>query len=124
MHDRNRLRDFSHNALPLVRNGLGKHRKRRPLRSGFLCNREVTGPETQSFLRLREVKRDQIVNPCANVGLVQTFLELRPITYPQHFCTLQSRRGKKHSSQEDNIQKLRQRTGNEPTPKKRFAESD
>ena len=94
---------FSYNAILLARGELREHRKRQHLRSSFLRDRKITGTETKSFVGLRGVKPDRIVNTCTNAGLVQTFLELRPIAHPQHIGVVDRTRplrliGKCHAS--------------------------
>ena len=77
-----RFQHFGHNAILLARSEVREHGKRQHLRYSFLRHREITNTETKSFVGLREVKRDRIVNPCTNAGLFQMFLELCSIGNP------------------------------------------
>jgi len=79
MGDRYGPQHLRHDALLLLGGQLREHGKRQHLRGSFLSNREIADTKTKSLVGFRQVKRNGIVNPCADAGFVQPLLKLRTI---------------------------------------------
>src|SRR2546422_5329603 len=88
-------------AALLLRRELGEHGKRKHLGGCLLGDREVTRTEAQRLIRLREVKRDRVVDARSNACGGEVLLEPLPILDPHHIEVEDRSRPERHVWQND-----------------------